>query len=426
MRLSIKKPPNFTKFNILKVLNFFLFLASFFNSTILLVWTLFVTVYYIKKEKSDGCLHTLLIIQVRSILNPGLAISYAGTSAIVKWIVIFLCSFFIFYYNQNAFKVKKIINCFFIFNIFILFITITSFIYSSYPITAVFKIISYYIPFLSIIIGIYFTDNNKFSVIINRYLSLIVFFSVFLFFSPLGYFRNGIFFQGLTNHPNLFAIIIPLFIANYLYLNYDKFSISIIFIVLISFILLSQTQSRTGMISFCIIIIIYLYNLRIKINKKLVILGALLMFSMILYTFNFDSINKNISDYIYKGHDNILESRESQQQNNLNRFYEHPLCGTGFNVPYDENIREYSFSFDLIVENGNLVYALLGDIGIIGLILFIISYGYIFFNGKGILLFIAPLLVCMGEMTFFSTNNLGILLYFFYGIYFKGRNQKIC
>ena len=133
-------------------------------------------------------------------------------------------SFFIFYYNQNAFKVKKIINCFFIFNIFILFITITSFIYSSYPITAVFKIISYYIPFLSIIIGIYFTDNNKFSVIINRYLSLIVFFSVFLFFSPLGYFRNGIFFQGLTNHPNLFAIIIPLFIANYLYLNYDKFS----------------------------------------------------------------------------------------------------------------------------------------------------------------------------------------------------------
>ena len=425
MKLRIKSIANYKNIDILGIINYLIFIVSLFNAITLMIWTVYILIYNIKKYSIEGCLYTLLLIQIRSILNPGLAIPYTGSSGILKWLVVFLCTFIILYYNRGVFKKKKIFILNGIFSIFIIFVTISSFINSSYPVTALFKIIAYYVPFISIIIGIYNMQNNNFSYTINKYLSVFVFFSLILLVSPIGYLRNGIYFQGFANHPNLFAIIIPLFLANYLYLNYDKFNLVIIIKIIVSFFILTRTQSRTGMISFCVIFILYLYNLRMKLNKKTLLLSLLILSSLTIYVFYSDSINKNIVDYLYKGHDSVTESREDQQENNLIRFYTHSLCGTGFNVPYDENIKDYSLSFDLVVENGNIVISLLGDTGIIGLILFIFSYGYIFIKGEGVLLFIAPLLVCMGEMTFFSTNNLGILLYFFYGIYFKGRD-KIC
>ena len=91
------------------------------------------------------------------------------------------------------------------------------------------------------------------------------------------------------------------------------------------------------------------------------------------------------------------------------------LFGSGFMVPFMPGIQDWSFSFGLLVENGNLVYSVLGDLGIIGFIFFCTTYGYLLFKGRKkqgrLILFIAPFLICMGEMVFFSTNNNAILLY---------------
>ena len=80
----------------------------------------------------------------------------------------------------------------------------------------------------------------------------------------------------------------------------------------------------------------------------------------------------------------------------------------------------------LITEPGNLGYAVLGDVGIIGTVLFSAIYVciYRFRASKGsVILFLAPFLVSIGEMVFFSTNNMAMLLYIMFGIVI---NEKEC
>lgn len=113
--------------------------------------------------------------------------------------------------------------------------------------------------------------------------------------------------------------------------------------------------------------------------------------------------------------ESITLSRHGQYEGFLTKYNNNPLFGSGFMVPFMPGIQDWSFSFGLLVENGNLVYSVLGDLGIIGFIFFCTTYGYLLFKGRKkqgrLILFIAPFLICMGEMVFFSTNNNAILLY---------------
>lgn len=135
------------------------------------------------------------------------------------------------------------------------------------------------------------------------------------------------------------------------------------------------------------------------------------------YTIFYDFILKNSanSNNFDISLQNITLSRAEQFQIFTKKFQNNPFLGSGFMVPFVQDYCSWSFSFGLIVESGNLFYAVLGDLGLLGIGLFFMCYGYIFIsgdktNGK-VLLFITPFLICMGEMVFFSTNNNAIFLY---------------
>jgi hypothetical protein len=150
-----------------------------------------------------------------------------------------------------------------------------------------------------------------------------------------------------------------------------------------------------------------------------VLLISVMMLAVVLLTITTD-VTDSIRNIMFKGHfDSLFYSRTNQIGRNLERFFSHPLIGTGFNVPYNQELRSWAFSFEMVVENGNIILAILADTGIFGMILFILAYAKLYFAGRGMLstIFFVPFAVSMGEMSFFSTNNFGIIMYFMLAIF---------
>ena len=180
------------------------------------------------------------------------------------------------------------------------------------------------------------------------------------------------------------------------------------------------SESRTGIFACICVIILYLLSkeIRTKFSSKIYLIVIILTVLSIIVLDN--SIITSIHSLIYKGgNESVLFSRANQFESNINRFFVSPLLGTGFNVPYIPNVCSYGFSFDLVVENGNLILAILGDIGIIGFVIFILCYLQLLKLGWGnkIVLFIIPFVVSMGEQSFFSTNNFAIIMYIYISIF---------
>lgn len=411
------------KINARKIINklflMFLFYLSFLRFEILAIWTMGVFVYYIYREKKIGALKFLILIQLRSLINPGIAVGYGDTKilGVLKWCTILSASIFLLIGLSDDEKAKlRKIN--YLIVLFAVSSIISAFMTSSYPIGATFKIIAFAIPFLAIINGVNSYNNINWMGLINEYLGLLVIGSLIFINSPTGYLRNGIAFQGFFNHPNVYGVMIVLYFAGILYYN-KKINLKVSTILFLSIFLVLKTLSRTSLISAFIIIIIYLIKQKMKMENKLFII---ILLSLLLITFFMvdNQIKTELITFINKGNENnILFSRESQFKNNIIRFLKNPILGTGFNVPYVENFVSYKFSFDLVVENGNLILSLLGDVGIIGFIVFFYTYFSIYKIGKNDIttIFFAPFLVSMGEMAFFSTNNFAIILYFYFAIY---------
>lgn len=392
------------------------FLISLINESFLSVWTLFMFARCILKGETEF-IELFIMIQLRSIMNPGIAVVYSGRSSIVKMTVIILSSIYVLI-TKSDYK-KSLSKAYISFIIFSIYVITSGFISSSYPIVAGFKLLYYVIPFLAILKSICsIGDIDIIDRIVNP-LGLMVFLSIFLLNSPVGYLRNGVGFQGIFNHPNVFGNMLALYLAGFLYTSY-KVQLKELIVSSIIFFLAILSKSRTGIFSCIATIILFMLSKNtLKKSDFLIKLSliTLLVAALLLYR---DLIIDLFYSIIFKGgYDSILYSRSNQFSSNIERFFSSPLFGTGFNVPYIPNVRTYSFSYDLVVENGNLILALLADIGIIGFILFIKSYTELLKLGWGnkLLIFLIPFLVSMGEQSFFSTNNFAIIMYIYISIY---------
>ena len=138
-------------------------------------------------------------------------------------------------------------------------------------------------------------------------------------------------------------------------------------------------------------------------------------------------------DFLAKGNEDIVESviasRGGLTESLLENFYSKPLIGTGFAVPVLP-YRSYVISTEFVVEPGNLFFAVLSYGGTIGFILFCYFMGTILCSNRQyfkelIYLPLATILVTMGEMIFFSSNNMGPFLYMFLAVYaFYGKRTE--
>ena len=400
------------------------FIISLLNSTLLILFTIVFPLLLLLLSGTKGALLSLWMIQLRSILNPGIIVQFEGSAAIAKWGMIFLLSGFIIISCRKKIMNNIIKRVVFLICVFSGYCIFSAILVSSYPLVSAFKVFSYTIPFISVILGIYYVSDVNWTKIILISLGFVLFSGVLVYRHPVGYFRNGYAFQGIISHPNVFGAMLALFVACYIHYE-KKLGIRQIPILGFAVLLAVASGSRTGMLSIVIALIVYLFTFELRLDLKIALYILMtIVIGMLLFSTGMFEV---LQELLFKGHtDSILYSRIGQINTNMERIISHPITGTGFNVPYQEGIRNWSFSFDLSVENGNIVLALLGDTGIIGIILFAIAFLQIFKTGFGMMatMFFVPFAVSMGEMSFFSTNNFGIVMYFMLAIFLTDAIKK--
>lgn len=390
------------------------FLSSLVSVYTLIPWMLLITIILTWTDGVRGALRALIQIQVRSILSDVVGVNIS-TAATLKWICLFFLSFYIIFKCSPKID-KKVSQATLFLLLFLIYITITALFVSSYPIVAIAKGVSFLIPFMAILMGVSTTKDFDCIDYITKVLGFVLISGVVFVFSGNGYLRNGHAFQGFINHPNMYGIMLAVFLAGFLYKKKEKTKFFEVFIIVLTFVLIFLSESRTGLFSAGIVLATHFMFSGVKTVYKVVAVFFSLIFllaALELPVFSF------LTDFIFKGSDNILYSREDIIKENLNRLYNHPFVGTGFNVPYIKSVRSFKFAFDLFVENGNFATAILGDLGIIGTMIFLLCYYYIFAcgNKRYVALFIVPFVISMGEMVFFSTNNCAIVLYFYFAAY---------
>lgn len=409
------------------IIFFILFLFSFINHITLIIFLLSLLFFFSQKE--IGAFKIILLVSLRGIINPGLAISFTGFLSYLKYLYLFLPSLYLLLHSNliKSAKNKNINTILILYCILTIYITVQSMLFSTYPIVSIFKYLLYAFVFVSIIIGFSNTNIQEILIYFRVWLLLIFVFSLPLFFSKIGFLRNGRAFQGLINHPNIYGVFCTLLLSVILVSNYESngFAIKSIY-TLISLFCIYMSQSRTAMFSALIIILSYIFcsdkiNLNIKISVFLMISFSIPIIFVV------PKINGFISKFFLKGYTNIFFSRSGQIQSFIDKMNANALFGTGFLTPFIPNTQNFSFSFDYVVEDGNIFLATLGYVGIIGLFIFVCIYSFIFSRNsekKYYILFLAPILISFGEMTFFSTNNMACLFYICYGIYFYAYKPK--
>ena len=413
------------KINLFKEKNIVIvgFLFSLLHPTTLFLSMLFLLFFL--RQNSKGCIKALLLITTRTIVSPAIGIPISNMQ-MFKWILIFGFSFWIlFHLNITDKKDKEIAKKYSLsLGLFILYCSLSSIFYSSYPIVSTFKLFSYFIVCYSVVLGV--ASSYKEFDWLEYFIDLLM--PIFLFsfvVIPLASFRiiNSSF-QGVLNQPNMFGIIAALFIAAITCkISYDKFNMKYHTMLIICLIMLYLSDSRTGMISSFVVLSIYFFLNNTNLNVKILFISmffVVILATLLLHPEIMNMLNQEINNFLLKGNEqSILFSREGQINTFIQKFKSNPYIGTGFAVPYIPNYRTFQMRFDVLVEPGNLILAVIGDCGIIGATLFLLLLIFIFFQNRGrkVILFIAPLLISFGEMVFFSTNNMAIFLYLFYGIY---------
>ncbi len=397
------------------------FIISLFLSPLVLLMYA-VLLYLTYKEGVKGAIQSLIIITFRGVLSTAIGSNIGGYN-VVKLLLILFLSFYIIYksyiVNKDG-RVKLISISLLMFSIYSM---VASFISGSYPVSSSFKVILFFVTFLAILYGVIKTKNeiDWLNYIYKWFTYLMVISFLLLPFNRFRIINNN--FQGVFNHVNVMGVMGALYISILLHKKNNSFNNKLIINILIIITLVMQynTASRTGLIISCICLFVnFITNISIK---KIICLGMALLFCMCVYKVDENIrtfISNEISSFIYKGNQNdILASRRDVQKNSQIKYENNELLGSGFMVPFEKEIKDYSLDMSIMYEPGNLVWMLLGDTGIIGIWLFLIFIFSLIMSGqvKSIILVMSSFGICMGEMVFFSVNNFSIIIYLILSIY---------
>ncbi len=399
-----------------------LFFISCFHSVLGLLFHI-ALLYYCTKG-TEKCVKALLLVTARGLLSSAVAVSPA--LPIIKWAVILGASILIMWKSklQQKFK-EKLNNITVVVVIFALTCILESFAISSYPITAIFKVISFVLPFIAILIGVQSTIQTCRWSDYFTFL-LLPLFAISLLLIPFNQFRLiNSHFQGVFNHVNMLGIMSPIFIAGILHSDFfEKKKIVRSVIIVVVLVMTYLSASRTGMFSSMAVVLVYYLLGNHTFSKKIlifcIVFSAALAFYMIAQGSTLQALEDMIADFIWKGHtDSILHSRETLMELLREKYNNNPVFGSGFMVPYHAGVVDWGISLDLMVEPGNMIWALLGDTGIVGTSIFAILIAIILFQGKrsNLFVFMAAILINFGEMVFFSSNNMSVFIYFLIALY---------
>lgn len=422
---------DFLKTNKEIVVVWILFAISCVNRTGLFIAT-FCLLYYLW-QGIEGCIKALILIAIRTPLNSVVAVSTSSLQSL-KWILIFaFLGYLLLNFRCVLPKYRKFVsNVTLALFVFVVITAIGSWFCASYPVTALFKLASYFIATEGIMVGVASSkEPQKYIKFFIQVMTPIMILS-FLTIGNTRFKTINDSFQGLFIHPNMFGIMGAIFIC--LYILYRKYyGRGHVLVIIMTIIMIYFAESRTGMISALVALILgYKHLLSEKYRKYGFVIILVVAIGAI---FSWGTVSETISEFIFKHNSTeIFSSREIQIENFQKKFLNDPLLGSGFAVPYNSFVRDESLNMNLQVEPGNIAWAVIGDCGILGTFFFCLYLLSVLFNVKGsklgkLILFIVPLIVSMGEMAFFSVNSIAPLYYLMFALYMvdlnAGQNEKL-
>ncbi len=157
-------------------------------------------------------------------------------------------------------------------------------------------------------------------------------------------------------------------------------SVSYLLLLLLNVYLLILTQSRASVISVFLMVAVFLV---LKINWKVLIVSGLILFIAISILFFISpKVKTSVVDYIYKTEKEIGDRRTSQLAATISAAKHGGLIGLGYGISDPQNI------LPGIVPEGKRYYrekmvsilALIEEVGVIGLALFLAIIGYVFWK----------------------------------------------
>ncbi|PTU83446.1 hypothetical protein BUZ67_10280 [Staphylococcus pasteuri] len=406
------------------LLTIILFILSIQNQTLLLI-TMCCSLLLIKQGEI-GVVKLIFLYMMRYFISPG--IDFEGSQLfinIMKYVLIFICGSYFLYQSSRQWATNKVMSLFVFGSCLLMTIyAITSLLTSAFPLVAILKLINYFLPLMIIVLLIsQIKDFKKLIFWLAVYIELLIISSSFYINQPIGKLLNGYSFQGILNHPNLFAIIMLMGLTLILVsINYQRqFIICQLIIVAIGTYELVKTNSRTGVLSFVVCVCLYFLLMNMHKRYKWLIFGSVVMTVVIIFMNPF--IQERIKAFLVKGQrsDQALYSRYIQIEYLMDALDKYPLFGGGFGIPVNNTSLDLlNFTF----EAGNIFFALIIFTGIFGLICYLIYLVFMLFIVQHpfrltIVLFISTLLVNMGEMIMFSSTNAGIFCYILWSIYLK-------
>ena len=277
----------------------------------------------------------------------------------------------------------------------------------------------------------------------NTYFLFLVLSSGLIFLGGMGFERNGVGFQGILNHPQVFGSIMGMVTAWYvgrIILTKSKISLVELGITVLSVVFLYISQARTGAVAFVggggLAFLFFLFS-----GKQLptsprfyyatFALLTLISFVMILIP---DQVFGLVTDFIQKRTENAAveeafqESRGFLIEASMANFRDYPILGIGFGVPSNYQTARFGTTETIMgmpvsatVEKGFLPSAILEETGLIGALFTIVFLGMLIGKQirKGDLfvlwLILSSLLINIGEAVFFSLGGTGLMVWLMLG-----------
>ena len=401
----------------LDLLTFVLFLVSFVHpasyvlfEVYLLALGLVISPVYVNILKS------LLVISIRGMMNDQIAAA-SGLTALMKWVVLMgLSVYAIFLFAKSERHENRVCHRYWhMMALFCIYCCIAALAFSSYPTAAIFKVISYSIPFYATYICISRTSKNFDWIVYIAKISVVTCL-LSLTWRDAHYYNHDHIWTGLFPNPNGYAqMLVFAFTTCLVTYNSKKRIVWLVLAGLMFLIDLFLAGSRTCLAAMACVGIVWLLFLPVSRRKKGVILFFVVVLGVLVIALSFPLLKEIFISFFYKWGDSmgLLGSRISQFSGVLDRFLKNPLFGTGFNVPYEKGQVDFGMYLSLPVENGNFILAILGDTGVIGFILYMTAAIYLFVNTRTCYwpLFFCPYLIAVGEMLLFSTNSFGVFVY---------------
>ena len=272
-----------------------------------------------------------------------------------------------------------------------------------------------------------------------------------LYGSYLGYFRNGVGFQGILNHPQVYGPVAAALTAwtTCIVLFYNSKQPAVVLCMVLGWIAIYTSQARTslvmilGGIGISIIIgMMFKQSWRLAINRTFSVVRTLclLIIATIIAVLYGPQIMTKAQDFLLKGEETVSYEESFQgsrgfliEQQMIN-FRNNPIAGIGFGVASDPEALfiktegATGIPVGASIEKGFMPSAVLEEMGITGALLVLFLLGALIrpiVQGRdmaAMAVLFACVLVNLGEMVFFSLGGTGLFLWVMIGFAF---NQAI-